>query len=198
MNFPKVSGGLLMMALTVMPACGGSSSSGTDAGGQDAGSGGQDAGGAKLGQNPSVTQTCQQCLSQSSGNECSDWAKTCNNGSACVGLNTCINNCTNVNTACVTSCGQAASQNAITEWTQWSQCACNSCAAQCGSTFCGAVGGDAGSCTPDNTQCPAGGGGCCTFCASDGYCGCIPSGQQGCQTSGDCCSQSCGGGGVCN
>jgi hypothetical protein len=165
-------------------------------GGVDAGLvAGVDAGGPVLGNNPSVPQTCQACLSQSSGNDCSAQRQTCARDSFCGSLNTCINNCVNVNAACLANCQNAVSVNAGSEWTNWFSCTCADCSAQCGATFCGI--NDAG-CTPDGTtstqnNCSD----CCTgqgSCDSSGTC-CVASGSASQNAN---CSDCCSGSGNCN
>ncbi|HEY1811061.1 MAG TPA: hypothetical protein VGG74_01815 [Kofleriaceae bacterium] len=148
-----------------------------------------------LGDNASVPMTCQTCLSMSTNNECDNRGEVCADDPDCVALNKCVNNCTNINAACIQSCGDAASANAITEWTDWTNCTCGTCATQCNATFCniggsGTMGSNTGACIADNNSC-ASNEACCTFCASDGYCGCIPSNNNGCESNSDCCSGYC-------
>ena len=171
----------IVIALFVA-ACSGGDSPKPDAGDKD-----------KLGDNPNVSDACQMCLSKSSGNECMAKEKACTADSDCKKLNACVNKCANINDACIQSCGDGASQNAIDAWNGWAQCACGTCDSQCNTTFCS--GG--GSCVPDDMPCSTTEA-CCTFCASDGNCGCIPPGNQGCQSDQDCCSNSCDPSGVCN
>lgn len=153
-----------------------------------------------LGANPAVPMTCQMCLSQSSGNECMNKGKLCQEDPECVMLNSCVNKCTNINAACVQSCGDAVSADAIQEWSDFADCTCGTCAQQCGQTFCdgaeGSNGSNGGMCIADGNQCSTSEA-CCTFCASDGGCGCIPSGDGPCNTDNDCCSGVCGGNGGC-
>ena len=179
----------LMICCALVMACGGGGDSKPDGGGRGGSGGGID-----LGENPSVPATCQMCLTTSSGNECESMAKICSSDSECVALNKCINNCANINAACISSCGDAASANAITEWTDGTNCTCGTCSMQCNQTFCNSGGGSSGSsggaCIADDNSCSTSEA-CCTFCASDGYCGCIPSGNNGCQTNQDCCSGNC-------
>ncbi len=180
----------LLICCALLMACGGGGSTKPDGGGRGGSGGG---GGIDLGDNPSVPATCQTCLTTSSGNECETMNKICSADSECVALNKCINNCANINAACISSCGDAASANAITEWTDWTNCTCGTCAMQCNQTFCNigsGTGSSGGACVADNNSCSTTEA-CCTFCASDGYCGCIPSDNNGCQTNQDCCSGSC-------
>ena len=184
----------LMICCAVVAACGGGGNNTTkpDGGGRGSGSG-SGAGSIQLGENPSVPATCQTCLMTSSSNECENKGSICSNDSECVALDKCINNCANINAACIANCGDAASQNAIDEWNSWSACTCGTCATQCNQTFCNigtGSGSNSGACIADNDSCSTTEA-CCTFCASDNYCGCIPSGNDGCQTNQDCCSGSC-------
>jgi hypothetical protein len=179
----------IAFGIALAVSCGG----GNDGGGADGGTKSD-----KLGQNASVPDTCQMCLSSSSGNECMAKGKVCTGDSECSKLNECVNKCANINAACIANCGDAASQNAIDEWNAWAGCTCGTCANQCNATFCniGSGSGSGSQCVPDNTACSSTEA-CCTFCASDGGCGCIPSGNNGCQTNHDCCSNDCQGG-FCN
>ena len=56
-------------------------------------------------------------------------------------------------------------------------------------------------CTPgcfaDNVACTADSDCCSNFCASDGLCGCIPTGNSGCLGNVDCCSTVCDVNGTC-
>lgn len=163
-----------------------------DGGGSGSGGGSTD----KLGDNASVPGTCQTCLAMSTSNECQAKGKICSSDSGCEKLNTCINKCANINAACIQNCGDGASQDAIDEWNAWTGCDCGTCAAQCNATFCNIGGGGSGSggqCIPDNSACSTTEA-CCTFCASDGNCGCIPSNNNGCASDSDCCSHDCEGG----
>lgn len=185
---------LMTLCVCFAAACGsgGSNNMKPDGGGR----GGSNSGGSGsllLGDNASVPMTCQTCLSMSTSNECDNRGEVCADDPDCVALNKCVNNCTNINAACIQSCGDAASANAITEWTDWTNCTCGTCATQCNATFCnigGSTGSNTGACIADNNSC-ASNEACCTFCASDGYCGCIPSNNNGCQTNADCCSGYC-------
>jgi hypothetical protein len=175
-------------ALLLTAACSSGSSSTKPDGGEQA---------VKLGENPSVPDTCQMCLSSSSANECQAKGKICSADMECAKLNACVNKCANINAACIQSCGDAASQNAIDEWNTWAGCTCGTCASQCNQTFCNIGSGpDGGQCTPDDQPCSTSQA-CCTFCATDGTCGCIPPQLQGCQIDHDCCSNVCNAG-VCN
>jgi len=187
---------ILCSALALSVACSGGAATGVDGGGR--GGSGSGAGNKDLlGDNPSVPATCQTCLTSSTANECEGKGKNCTSDSECAALNACINNCTNINAACIANCGDAASQNAIDEWNAWTDCTCGTCATQCNATFCNiGSGSGTGTCVPDNDSCSTTEA-CCTFCAGDGYCGCIPSGDNGCQVNSDCCSDSCQGG-YCN
>jgi hypothetical protein len=187
----RISALMTYVAIVVGVGCAGSSGGGHPDGG---GRGGN----IELGENGSVPQTCQTCLGSSSENECDSMGKICSSDSECVSLNTCINNCANINAACISSCGNAASQNAINEWNSWSNCTCGTCAMQCNQTFCniGSGSGSGSACIADNASCSTTEA-CCTFCASDNYCGCIPSGNNGCGSNADCCSGVCQGNGVC-
>lgn len=174
-----------VIVFTALAACGSGGSSNTSMG-SDA-----------LGVNASVPQTCQMCLATSTGNECAQLQKDCSGDKECEALNKCVNACVNINQACIDSCGDAASANAIDEWTNWWNCTCDTCSTQCNQTFCnlgnGSSGSNTGACVPDDQACSSSEA-CCTFCASDGGCGCIPSNDQGCQTGHDCCSGTCDGG----
>ncbi|MFT3699741.1 MAG: hypothetical protein QM831_41725 [Kofleriaceae bacterium] len=180
-------------------------SGGSDDRSQPDGGGRGGGGGAALAVNASVPQSCQSCLSTSSGNECSAKQKICEADSECVALNKCINNCANINSGCIDSCGDAASANAIDEWNAWADCGCNTCGSQCGQTFCsagggagsGSGGGGSNACIQNEQQCAANEA-CCTFCASDGYCGCIPTNNNGCTSDHDCCSGFCDNQGFCD
>lgn len=160
------------------------------------GSGGDKSGKVTLGSNPSVPMTCQMCLSQSSGNECAPKGKLCQDDPDCVMLNDCVNKCANINQSCVNSCGDAASADAIAEWNNFTDCTCGTCATQCAQTFCIGGGSGSGACIADGDACSTSQD-CCTFCASDNYCGCIPSGNGPCNSNQDCCSGACGHGGAC-
>jgi hypothetical protein len=191
---------ILVMVILAIAACGGgNNSSGADGGGRG-GSGSGNKSNLALGDNASVPETCQTCLATSSTNECESQGTICGADSECVALDKCINNCANINAACISSCGDAASANAIAEWNNWSNCTCGTCAMQCNQTFCNiggsGTGSNTGACIADNNSCSTTEA-CCTFCASDGYCGCIPSGNDGCASNSDCCSGFCGGGGTC-
>jgi hypothetical protein len=158
--------------------------------------GGGDGASDKLGMNASVPQTCQMCLATSTGNECAQLQKDCSGDKECEALNKCVNACANINEACIQSCGDAASQTAIDEWTSWGSCTCDTCATQCNQTFCNLGNGSNGgsnACIADNNACSSSED-CCTFCASDGVCGCVPT-NDACSTDSDCCSGFCDGGG---
>jgi hypothetical protein len=185
MNRSKDSFVIVGVVMVLAVACSGGGDMKSDGGGSGSGGGGA------LGKNASVPDTCQMCLSISSSNECQAKGKVCNADSECSKLNDCVNKCANINAACIANCGDAASQNAIDEWNSWAGCTCGTCATQCNATFCNiGSGSGSGQCVPDNSQCSSSEA-CCTFCASDGGCGCIPSGNQGCQTGHDCCSNDC-------
>jgi hypothetical protein len=160
--------------------------------------GGGHGGGSGLGLNASVPVTCQMCLTTSTSNECESKGNVCDDDPDCQKLNACVNKCANINAACIASCGDNASQDAIDEWNTWSGCTCGTCASQCGATFCN-IGDDSGSntggsCIADNDACSSTEP-CCTFCASDNYCGCIESGTNAqCSSNSDCCSNACDGG----
>lgn len=139
---------LVSVAVAIIASCSSKSSGGGGGGGDDGGT--SSSGGGGLLANPGVTQTCQTCLSGASGNDCSAQAKTCTSDTNCVGLNTCVNKCTNLNQGCITNCGNAASVNAVTEWNGWFNCGCNDCASQCsacsgGSSSGGSSGSSSGS-----------------------------------------------------
>ena len=165
------------------------------------GDGGADGGGRGIGSNPNVSQNCQTCLSQSSGNDCANKQKNCTNDAQCVTLNDCINKCANVNGGCINNCGDTVSADAITEWNAWCFCACADCSSQCSATFCTVGDGGSPEATPDTSTCTADGTqcsqtSCCTFCASDGFCGCEPP-NDGCVSDQECCSGFCDGTGTC-
>ena len=76
---------------------------------------------------------------------------------------------------------------------------CGACGAACrigdycseGYCIVGTCFGDASACRHDSD--------CCSdYCASDGNCGCIPTGNAGCASSADCCSNHCARDGVCD
>lgn len=121
---------------------------------QPDGGGGAETGANALLVNPSVSQTCQTCLSTASGNDCANQAKVCSGDSVCLSLNSCVNKCTNLNSGCIANCGNAFSTNAQSEWTGWFGCACNDCTMQCSLCTSGS-GTDSGSgtrtCYVDNT-----------------------------------------------
>lgn len=128
---------------------GGGAGAGADAG--DGGTSGDAGPKAALLSNPSVSQTCQTCLAGASTNDCASLAKICSSDSMCTSLNTCVNNCTNLNQGCISNCENTASKNTGTEWVDWFGCACNDCTTQCagsaganGSLCAGAAGGGAG------------------------------------------------------
>jgi hypothetical protein len=172
-------------------------SGGTDGGRSGSGSGGSTD---KLGDNASVPGTCQTCLASSTSNECAAKGRICSGDPGCEKLNTCINKCANINAACIQNCSDGASQDAIDEWNNWAGCDCGTCASQCNATFCSigygngsGSGSGSGTCLADNAPCSTTQA-CCTFCASDNNCGCIPSNNQGCAADEDCCSHDCEGG----
>ena len=184
---------LLVSLVSLFVACGPGDSMG---GGGDGGMGSGGRGTDKLGDNASVPGTCQTCLAGSTSNECAAKGKICAGDPGCEKLNTCINKCANINAACIQNCGDAASQDAIDEWNNWWNCDCGTCASQCNATFCnigGGSGSGSGVCVPDDSACSTTQA-CCTICASDGYCGCIPPNNQGCNSNADCCSHDCEGG----
>ena len=192
---------LLMPLVMVMAACS-SSGGGFNDGGTDAGVK------AALGANGGVPQNCQSCVAGSTSNECSNKAKLCTSDENCVALNTCVNNCTDINAGCVNNCGDTASVDVQNEWLAWASCTCATCSAECGQTFCGVVSGltgtgtsDAGStkdggdsgptCAQDMSQCANDSQCCSGICSTgDGLCGCVPSGYTGCGVDSDCCSAS--------
>jgi hypothetical protein len=55
-----------------------------------------------------------------------------------------------------------------------------------------------GVCTDDGAGCSRDSECCSDYCASDGNCGCIPTGNDGCASSSDCCSGHCAHDGVCD
>jgi hypothetical protein len=76
---------------------------------------------------------------------------------------------------------------------------CGACGAACAvGDYCDRGICIVGSCLTDGTGCTYDSECCSNFCASDGACGCIPSGNAGCAGAGDCCSGRCARDGVCN
>ncbi len=61
----------------------------------------------------------------------------------------------------------------------------------CCSSTPNAVGCDTGECAIDGQSCQFNSDCCENFCASDGFCGCIPTQATGCATNMDCCSGAC-------
>jgi len=76
---------------------------------------------------------------------------------------------------------------------------CGDCGIDCGVDEC--IGGVCTtiSCVDDNNPCSVDGDCCSDFCATDGNCGCMPSGTGDCNVDSDCCNLSCDfSTGICN
>jgi hypothetical protein len=71
---------------------------------------------------------------------------------------------------------------------------CNGGADECIGGVCATI-----ACVDDNNPCSTDGDCCSEFCASDGNCGCMPSGTGDCNLDSDCCNGSCDfSSGICN
>jgi hypothetical protein len=76
---------------------------------------------------------------------------------------------------------------------------CGACQAACPiGDFCGRGLCIVGSCLADDSACGFDSDCCSNYCASDGACGCIPTGRSGCLSPSDCCSGRCARDGVCD
>jgi hypothetical protein len=76
---------------------------------------------------------------------------------------------------------------------------CGACGAPCAvGDYCSLGVCIVGTCIADASPCAHDSDCCSNYCASDGNCGCIPSGVAGCAGSTDCCSGLCNRNGVCN
>ncbi len=69
---------------------------------------------------------------------------------------------------------------------------CGGCGLACpGGTYCSNAACITGSCVLDNNPCASHWDCCSDFCATDGNCGCMPSGVATCGADSDCCSNVC-------
>lgn len=76
---------------------------------------------------------------------------------------------------------------------------CGACGAACNvGDYCDQGLCIVGTCFGDNTGCSYDSQCCSNYCASDGLCGCIPTGNSGCAGASDCCSGRCARDGVCD
>jgi hypothetical protein len=76
---------------------------------------------------------------------------------------------------------------------------CGGCAISCAiGDFCSQGLCIVGTCLADDSPCNHDSDCCSDYCASDGACGCIPTGNDGCASSTDCCSLHCARDGVCD
>ncbi len=76
---------------------------------------------------------------------------------------------------------------------------CGACGAPCAvGDYCDQGVCIVGTCLDDNVACNYDSQCCSNYCASDGLCGCIPTGNSGCATASDCCSGRCARDGVCD
>jgi hypothetical protein len=76
---------------------------------------------------------------------------------------------------------------------------CGACGDPCAiGFFCDVGQCVSGTCFADSSACGHDSDCCSDYCASDGLCGCIPSGNSGCVSASDCCSGHCARDGVCD